>query len=261
MPPGRGKLFGFGAGKYPTTRWTKVIQVIQTGQDATAERDKALAELCAMYWAPVYGFIRAKGRPHEEAQDLTQGFFSKRLIEKNDIADADRTRGRFRNWLLTAVTSYMNNDYKMSQAKKRIPSSALVSLDTAPVEGECPVQVGHETTPERIFEQRWAMVLLEETLKKLEESYRKRGDEKLFRKMIPLLLRGRKESHRGIAEELEMREQTFNVELFRFRDRFQKEIRKEVAETVVHQNEIEDELRHLYSCLERRGRDEDHSLS
>jgi RNA polymerase sigma-70 factor (ECF subfamily) len=242
-------MFGCGAGKYPTTRWTMVIKA---GQDATAERDKALAELCAMYWTPVYGFIRAKGRRAEEARDLTQGFFTTRLIEKNGVAAADPTRGRFRNWLLTAVSNYLANDLDMARAKKRNPGSELISIDTEDAEGKCPIQIGHDTTPERVFERRWAMVLLGKALQKLEESYQKRGAEKLFAKMIPLLMGTGAESHRAIAEELEMREETFNVALSRCRSRFQEQIREEIAETVVHEDEIEDELRHLHSGLRSR---------
>lgn len=241
------KIFGYaGTGKLPTTRWTVVIHA---GQHATAERDKALAELCAMYWTPVYGFIRAMGRRPEDARDLTQGFFTTRLLDKNDIAAADPTRGRFRNWLLTAVKSYLANDLARARAKRRDPGTELVSIDTAEVEGACPIQIGDDTTPERVFERRWAMVLLGKALQKLEESYKKRGDEKLFAKMIPLLTGMGAESHKAIAEELGMREETFNVALSRCRSRFQERIREEIAETVVHQDEIEDELRHLHSGL------------
>lgn len=235
------------AGKLPTTRWTIIIHA---GKDATAERSKALSELCAMYWTPVYAFIQAKGRRAEEARDLTQGFFTTRMIEKNDVAAADPKRGRFRNWLLTAVSSYLANDLEMARAKKRIPGSALLSIDTADVEGQCPIQIGHDMTPERAFERRWAMVLLEKALHKLEESYQKRGDEALFLKMKPLLVGGGAESHRAIAEALGMREETFNVALSRCRSRFQERIREEIAETVVHEDEIEDELRYLYCCLQ-----------
>lgn len=247
--PNRRKLLGWVGGKYPTTRWTVVINA---GRDATAERDKALAELCAMYWTPVYGFIRARGRRAEDARDLTQGFFTTRLIEKNDVAAADPTKGRFRNWLLTAVSSYMANDLERAKAKKRDPGTEIISIDTAEVEGQCPIQVSDDLTPEHIFEQRWAIVLLGKTLQKLEDSYKKNGSEKLFHKMIPLLMRGRKEAHRTVAEELKMREDTFTVALCRFRSRFQERIREEIAETVASENEIEDELRHLYSCLESR---------
>jgi len=241
------KIFGYrGAGKLPTTRWTMVMAA---GHDATAERDKALAGLCAMYWTPVYGFIWAKGRSAEEARDLTQGFFTSRLLEKNDLAAPDPARGRFRNWLLTAVKSYLANDLARARAKRRDPGTELISIDTAEVEGQCPIQIGHDTTPERVFERRWAMVLLGRALQKLEESYKKRGDEKLFARMIPLLTQTGAGSHRAIAEELGMREETFNVALSRCRSRFQERIREEIAETVVHQDEVEDELRYLCSGL------------
>lgn len=249
MARGRGNPFGYGGRSLPTTRWTIVNNA---GQDDKVERDKALSELCKMYWTPVYGFILAKGRPEQEAQDLTQGFFTTRLIEKNDVAAADPTRGRFRNWLLTAVSSYMKNDLEMRRAIKRNPGTEIISIDTAEVEGQCPIQVGDDVTPEFVFERRWAMVLLCRVLQKLEISYNKRGDDKLFQKLLPLLTPGRREAHRSIAKELDMQEQALTVALFRFRSRFQEYIRDEIAETVVHESEIEDELRYLYSCFESR---------
>ena len=150
------------------------------------------------------------------------------------------------------MSSYLANDLEMARAKKRNPGSELISIDTADVDGRCPIQIGHDTTPERVFERRWALVLLGKALHKLEESYKKRGDEKLFAKMKAQLVGMGAESHRAVAEELGMREETFNVALSRCRSRFQERIREEIAETVVHEDEIEDELRHLHCSLRSR---------
>lgn len=236
-------------GKYPKTHWSIVLAAGQSSSDA---RKKALAALCAIYWEPVYAFIRAKGRRAEEARDLTQEFFTTRLIEENDHAAADPTRGRFRNWLLKAVSSYLANEYQWRKRQKRDPGTELVSIDTSAVEGECPVQVGHHTTPERMYELRWAMVLLRRALQKLEESYQKRGEGLLFEKIKPLLVEVPAASNTILAAELGMREGTFKVAVSRCRSRFQERIRAEIAETVTNEDEIENELRYLCACIQPR---------
>ena len=234
--------------RMPTTRWATVFIA---GNDATDARKRALAELYTMYRAPVYEFIRAMGRPEEEARDLTQGFFTTRLLEKNDVAAADPTRGKFRNWLLTAVKHYLANDRAKKLALKNDPGE-IVSLDAPDTDGRCPVQIGHDVTPERIYERRWAMILLDRALTKLEESYHKRGEGPLFDKIKPFLVDSGIEKHRDIAQELKMREETVNVAIFRCRSRFQDRIRAEIAETVNNEAEVEDELRYLYSGLQSR---------
>jgi len=250
MPRGMGNLFGYrGSRNLPTTRWTLIVNA---GRDEKAERDKALAELCELYWPPVYAFILAQRRNAEDARDLTQGFFTSQLIEKNDVAKADRERGKFRSWLFKAVNNYVRNQLDKAAADKVIPESQLISIDTPVTEGQCPLQIGEDVTPEFVFDRQWALVLLGQALQKLQSSYKKRGEEKLFAKLLPLLTPGRKEAHRNIAEGLEKREETLNVALHRFRKQFQEYVRDEVAETVAHKDDLEEELRHLYSSIESR---------
>ncbi len=235
-----------GRGKMPTTRWTIVLEA---GRDAAAARNRAFAELYTTYSPPVYEFIRAMGRPDEDARDLTQGFFATRLFEKNDVSAVDPARGKFRNWLLTAVKHYVFNQHAKDTAQKSNPGE-VISIDETDADGHCPVQIGHHTTPERIYERRWAMILLDQALKKLEASYQERDEGELFKKIKPLLNGAGTERRRAIAEELKMREETFNVAVCRCRSRFQQRIRAEIAETVSDGAQIEEELRYLYSCLQ-----------
>jgi RNA polymerase sigma factor (sigma-70 family) len=251
-----GKIGWFrSAAKLPTTRWTTVVTA---GQEATPERDKALAELYAMYWAPVYRFIRAKGRSHEEARDLTQGFFTTRLIEKNDIAAVDPARGRFRNWLLTAVKHYLANELAHARAKKRYSGKPIISIDALDAEGRCPVEgrdfvvPGYNVTPERIFERRWALAILDRALRKLQDKHEKRRDGIPFEKLKPLLVHMEDEKYRTIAEELGISEGTFRVTVKRCRDTFQEFIEAEVADTVCCEGDVKDEIRYLRSGLQWR---------
>lgn len=229
----------------PTTRWNVVHAA---GQKAKPGCHEALSALYATYRAPVYTFVRGRGHSAEEARDLTQGFFA-RLVEKNDVAAADPTQGKFRNWLLTAVKRYLANDWDRAQAQKRGGGQPLLSIDATDAEGRCPLEPGHDTTPERLYERRWAINLLERALLKLRTEYVKRGQENLFEKLKPCLVGGSGELHRVIAEGLGMREKTFNTSVSRCQSRFNALIKAEIAETVGGEGEIEDEMRYLLSVL------------
>ena len=107
---------GVGAAQFTTTHWSVVLAARDT---ASPEADVALAELCRTYWYPLYAFVRRKGHGPHDAQDLTQAFFA-RLLEKNYVAQADRERGRFRIFLLAALTHFLAGDLSSSsEARKR----------------------------------------------------------------------------------------------------------------------------------------------
>ncbi len=75
-------------------------------------------KLCRAYWYPLYAFVRRRGHSREEAQDLTQEFFS-RLLEKNTLAVVDRSKGKFRSFLLASVKHLLVNEWNRSQVQKR----------------------------------------------------------------------------------------------------------------------------------------------
>lgn len=244
------KFFGHAkSGKLPPTRWSVVVEA---GHGDKAARQKAFADLYAIYWMPVFEFIRARGWSAEEARDLTQGFFTTRLLEKNDVAAADKTVGRFRNWLLTAVKSYLKNDLDMRRAHRRDPGTPLISIDAPEVEGGCPVQIGHPMTPERIYQQRWAFVLLQQALDKLRRSYEERGQSEVFEQVLPFLVHLESGNRRTAAKEIGMQPDTFKVAVWRGRNQFHDLIRAEIAETVSSEEEVEHELRYLRSGLQAR---------
>lgn len=244
------KFWGF-RGKLPTTRWTIIVNA---GQREVATRDKALADLCAIYWNPVYAFICAQGRPAEDARDLTQGFFTTQLIAKNDVAKVDRNRGRFRNWLLGAVKNYLANVRKHENGPSHYPGQPLISINIP--ENESTIDqhpsplVKYPITPDRVFEQRWALTLLNQALGKLAKHYERPEEQALLDKMIPYLVHATSADHKSVAEELGIPENNFNVALHRCRIQFRACIRDEIAETVLNEEEIEDELRYIRSGLQ-----------
>src|SRR3954451_16740246 len=116
---------------FATTRWS----LVAAAQDASApEARQALAELCNAYWFPVYAYVRRRGHDRHAAEDLTQGFFA-RLLEKNDLAAADRTRGRFRSFLLTACQHFLANRHDRDAARKRGGGRVHVPIDFTGADG------------------------------------------------------------------------------------------------------------------------------
>src|SRR6185312_471387 len=153
----RGAGRGYDGGMFATTRWS----LIAAAQDASAPAARqALADLCSAYWFPVYAYVRRRGHDHHAAQDLTQGFFA-RLLEKKDLAAADRTRGRFRSFLLTACQHFLANQHDHDTAKKRGGGRVHVALDFTSADGRYSHEPADATTPERLFARQWALGLLE----------------------------------------------------------------------------------------------------
>src|SRR5688572_32879182 len=124
---------------------------------------RALEELCRTYWYPLYAYVRRSGKSPEEAEDLTQEFFA-RLLEKDLFAQADRERGRFRTFLLTALQRFLANEWHRSQAQKRGGGVSIVSIDASHAEERYHAEPADASTPERLYERRWALTLLDRVL-------------------------------------------------------------------------------------------------
>ena len=243
-PPGGGRHFA-------TTRWTLVTAA---GRPGTAEARSALADLCRLYWYPVYAFVRRRGNSADDALDLTQGFFT-RLIDKNDLADADRTRGRFRGWLLAAVKHYLANEWDKATAQKRGGGRAVFSFDIDPddAEGRYRREPAHAATPERIFDRRWALTMLEGALSALEAESAAEGKAELFGALKPTLTAdGRDandESYRDLAGRLGTTEGALKVAAHRLRRRYREILRGQIAETVERPEDVDEEIRDLFAAL------------
>jgi hypothetical protein len=94
-----------GVNRFHATRWSVVLLSAQSRASGCKE---AFAELCRLYWYPLYGFIRHRGYSVEDAQDLAQGFFL-HLIERKTLRRVDRSKGKFRSFLLASLQYYLSN--------------------------------------------------------------------------------------------------------------------------------------------------------
>jgi RNA polymerase sigma-70 factor (ECF subfamily) len=209
----------------------------------------ALAALCDAYWYPLYAEGRRQGLCPEDARDRVQGFFA-RLLEKDGLAGADQARGRFRSFLLAAFHHFLANEWDRQRARKRGGGRPLVPLAQDAGEARFAHEPLHVETPERVFDRRWALALIDRALHRLCEECERSGKGKLFEVLKPALAGDRGASYADLGGSLEMSEGAVKTAVSRLRARCAALIRAEVAQTVSGPEEIDEELAHLFSALE-----------
>jgi DNA-directed RNA polymerase specialized sigma24 family protein len=171
-------------GRFNSTQWSLVLAAAER---STPESENALGALCAAYWPPLYAYIRRRGYEISEAQDLTQAFFL-RLLEKNYLGDADREKGKFRSFLLASLNHFLANEWDRKQAQKRGGGVTIIPLEMDSAEGYYRTDRADLLTPEKLFERRWALTVIDLALKRLGEEFTDKGRERLFNYLtLPLL--------------------------------------------------------------------------
>ena len=208
----------------------------------------ALASLCASYWYPLYAFIRRQDFSADQSQDLTQEFFA-RLLEKDFLAAVDREQGKFRSFLLAACKHFLANERDRERAQKRGGGRQLLSLDFDAADERYRREPAHGHTPERLFERRWALTLLDQVLARLRQESVERGQEKLFDRLKVFLTGEAGPAYRQVAKELGLSEGAVKVAVHRLRGRYRELLREEIGRTVVTAAEIDDEIRDLFAAL------------
>jgi RNA polymerase sigma factor (sigma-70 family) len=234
---------------FATTRWSVVLAA---GADTSSARvHEALATLCETYWYPLYAFLRSRGYKPEDAQDLTQAFFA-RLLEKDTLRHADPARGRFRSFLLASLKNFAANERDREIAMKRGGGVPIVSLEIETAEGRFQMEPPSDDTPERVFDRRWALTLLDRVMSRLKAETSRSGKPSQFDRLKTYLTGDQPQpSYAQTAFELGMSEGAVKVAVHRLRRRFRDLVREEIAQTVSSPDEIEDELRHLWSSVGR----------
>jgi RNA polymerase sigma-70 factor (ECF subfamily) len=234
------------SGRFVTTHWSLVL--------AAADRDEAkaraaLAELCAAYWPPLYSFVRRLGYDAEQAQDLTQEFFT-RLLEKDYLKAADQERGKFRTFLLASFRHFLANEYDRATAQKRGGGRPVISLDFRATEQLNNLEPCHNLTADRLYERRWAIALLEQALARLRAEHNRSERGKLF-DALKVYLTGEKAAgtHQELADKLGMTAGAITVAVHRLRQRYRELLREEIGRTVNDLSEIDGEIRDLFAAL------------
>lgn len=234
------------AQKFEATHWSVVLRA---GQLNSAESEAALATLCETYWPPLYAFVRRLGRSPEDASDLVQEFFA-RLLEKNYIAAADPTRGKFRTFLLTAFKRFMANEWDKTNRLKRGGGQVHISLDSRDFEDRGLAEPSHNETAEKAFDRRWALKLLDVVLSRLEEEFVEAGKATQYQSLKIFLMPESGEARQAqVAADLGTTESAVKSSVHRMRQRYRELLREEIGNTVSTMSDIDDELRDLFAAL------------
>ena len=231
---------------FATTQWSRVLAA--GGADEPISRE-ALAELCQTYWYPLYAFVRRKGHTAQDAEDLTQEFFL-RLMERDWIARADQTKGRFRTFLLTMLTRFLANEWDKATCQKRGGHLRHLSLTVEDAEERFSREPVDPGTPEQAFDRQWALTVFDRVLARMSEDYVQRDQAALFETLKPSLIGDREaQPYKQLAKDLGMSEGSVKMAVHRLRQRYRERLLDEIAQTVASPEEAESELRHLFRVL------------
>ena len=232
---------------FVTTHWSLVVSARDRQSPQSAA---ALEKLCRAYWYPLYAYVRRSGQSKENAEDLTQAFFA-RLLEKNYLDSARQERGRFRSFLLMALKYFLANEWERAHARKRGGFQTQLSLDTDLAERKFQSEIAAaEIPPDRAFERRWALTLLEQTMSRLRSEFKRSGKISEFERLKIFLTADKKEiPYAKTAGELDMSESALRVAVHRLRKRYRELFREEIAHTLAEGESVDEEMRYLLSVL------------
>jgi len=234
--------------RFLTTAWSVVAQA------GAAPKDQAEAwdHLYKVYYRPVADFLRLRGQTDEEAEETTQRFFAW-LWEKEVVLRADRTRGRFRNFLLTALKQFVQRDLRYQHAAKRCPPRIESSRYDESKDQFLDVVDPQVHSADRMFDRTWAMELLQHSINRLRAEYQRTGQEARFDVLSEFFTCETKGSCERASEQLGLSSAAVHVAVHRLRKRLGQILREEVRATVQSEADIDDEIRSLFRAL--RGGD------
>jgi RNA polymerase sigma-70 factor (ECF subfamily) len=231
---------------FATTHWSVVLAA---GEGASEASHCALEKLCAAYWYPIYVYVRRRGYGPEDAQDLTQEFFAQ-LIAKEHLRLADSNKGKFRSFLLATLNFFLAREWSRAHRQKRGGHHRFISLDEQMAQERYPFEPRDSASPERLFQRQWALTVLKQTMKALENECAENGKAILFEQVKQLLSRERDGvSYAAISQHLSMTEGAVRVAVHRLRQRYGELLRAEISQTVRSHGEVEEEVQCLLRAL------------
>jgi RNA polymerase sigma-70 factor (ECF subfamily) len=223
--------------------------VLSAREHDSPQAAAALEKLCRTYWYPLYAFVRRQGHDEPSAKDLTQEFFL-RLLHKNRLDHVQREKGRFRSFLLASLKHFLADEWDKAQALKRGGSQALLSLDDDTAEDRYQLEPADNMTPDKLFEQRWALILLDQSKTRLKEEYVQAGKADFYERLrVFEAADPDAPTYAEVAAEFGLTESAVKSAVHRLRQRYGELVREEVAHTVDSPAEVDEELRHLIGVL------------
>ena len=212
-----------------------------------------MARLFETYWPPVYAYVRRKGRSVEDAEDLTQAYFT-RFFEKEYLADFRPEVGRFRTFLLASVSHFLANEWDRQSAQKRGGGRPIFSLDGTATEARLRFEPVDYLTPEAVFDRQWVATVLTRCLETLRDEQAGRGEQDRFERLKVFLTADQESpSYEEVAEALALSESAVRTAVHRLRKRFSAVLREEVGRTVKDGSEVDEEIQWMLGVV--RGRD------
>jgi RNA polymerase sigma-70 factor (ECF subfamily) len=238
------------AARFRSTHWSIVLTA---AQDQTPAGQAALAELYRTYWYPLYSYVRRRGYSPQDSQDLTQGFFL-HLLEHRGLTQVDQHKGKFRSFLLASLQNFFSVAQHREHTIKRGGRWTFISLDAETAESRYRLEPVDDLalTAEQIFDARWALALLNETLTSVQAQYAAHGKEKTFETLKGFIARGSTpelSSYQAAAAALGISEAAVTTLIYRLRQQYSLALRREVARTVPDPSTIDEELHFLCEAL------------
>lgn len=232
--------------EFATTRWSIVIAA---GRGESSLSRDALSLLCKTYWYPLYAYARRRGYRADQAEDVTQSFFA-RFLEKKDVQDADRSRGKFRSFLLVAFKHFLANEYDRERAQKRGGQHVIVPLNLDDAERKFNSGLVHGATPDQEYEKQWALSVLDGVVAQLTDEYAAVGKADLFGR-LRVFLPGATgdETYQACGAALSLSESAVKMAVHRMRKRYRHILRKRIADTLADPAAVDEEIRYLLDVL------------
>lgn len=229
---------------FTATHWTQVALAADQGGSVPAQQ--ALEALCVRYWPAIYGFLRRKNHPPADAADLTQGFFA-HLIEQNGIARADRSKGRFRSFLLGSLHRFLAGELRREGALKRGRDKEVLALDFKEIEKRYLDESDPALTADEIYDRRWATTLLEVAYRDLQAEFNAAGQADRFNELKRFLSEDAEEGeYDAIASRLSVTAKAISSAVSRLRARYRELVRRHVMVTVSSHEDVDPEFEDLF---------------
>ena len=232
--------------EFPETSWSLVLRA---GEGSEETRFEALSQFCTIYWFPLYAYARRSGRTVEDAEDLTQSFFSK-LLKRETTAHLEQVRGKLRTYLLAAMKHHIASDWRHQHAQKRGGHALHESIDLEQAEHRYQNEPFHNDSPDRVYERQWALSVMRRGMDRLREEYANSNRGEVYEGLQPYL-DGKSKHFDAIAvgSRLSMTDSAVRVALHRMRRRLREHIEREVAETIGSHEDVAEEMRCLFEAI------------
>ena len=231
---------------FPATRWSLVVSLKDEHQ-----REMAINDLCAIYWNPLYAYLRRLNESPEDAKDLVQGFLA-RIAHAGYLEALDRDKGRFKTWLLTSLRNYLINQKERARVQRRGGGKTALSLDGEEAERFCAPELVDGNSPEDAYDKNWCRVIMARATERLREEHRIKKKEAVYSELIALIDGADAGEIKAVAVRLGKSITAVRAAASRFRARFRELLLAEAAETVGSRDQAREELRLILESTSRR---------